>query len=103
MLVLDDATSAIDVTVEQRIHDAIRRRRSHRTTILIAHRLSTIALADRVLLMDEGRIVAAGDHYELLSSNPAYASILADTTTDAAAISDLGSSNGSGPDHAGTR
>lgn len=103
VLVLDDATSAIDVTVEQRIHDAIRRRRSNRTTILIAHRLSTIALADRVLLMDEGRIVAAGDHYEMLSSNPTYASILADTTTDAATIGDLGSSNGSGPDHTGTR
>ncbi len=103
VLVLDDATSAIDVTVEQRIHDAVRRRRSNRTTILIAHRLSTIALADRVLLMDEGRIVATGDHYELLSSNPAYASILADTTTDAAVGDDLGSSNGSGPDHTGTR
>ena len=104
VLVLDDATSAIDVTVEQRIHDAVRRRRSNRTTILIAHRLSTIALADRVLLMDEGRIVADGDHYELLSSNPAYASILADTTTDAAAVGDgLGSSNGSGPPHGGVR
>ena len=103
VLVLDDATSAIDVTVEQRIHEAVRRRRSNRTTILIAHRLSTIALADRVLLMDEGRIVAAGDHYELLSSNPAYASILADTTTDAAGGDDLGSSNGAGPDHTGTR
>lgn len=101
VLVLDDATSAIDVTVEQRIHDALRRRRSNRTTILIAHRLSTIALADRVLLMDQGRIAAAGDHYDLLSSNPTYASILADTTTDATAdtalIDDLGSStNGSG-------
>ena len=100
VLVLDDATSAIDVTVEQRIHDAVRRRRSNRTTILIAHRLSTIALADRVLLMDQGRIVAAGDHYELLSSSPAYASILADAATGAA---DPGSSNGSGPDRRGTR
>lgn len=113
VLVLDDATSAIDVTVEQRIHDAVRRRRSNRTTILVAHRLSTIALADRVLLMDQGRIAAAGDHFELLSSNPAYASILADTTTDAAltdaattdaALIDVpGSSNGSAADHPGTR
>ena len=95
VLVLDDATSAIDVTVEQRIHDAVTRRRSNRTTILIAHRLSTIALADRVLLMDEGRIVAAGDHYQLLLSNPRYSSILADTTSDAAA--------NSGPDHSGVR
>lgn len=103
VLVLDDATSAIDVTVEQRIHDAVRRRRSSRTTILIAHRLSTIALADRVLLMDQGRVVAEGDHYELLSSNPAYASILADTTTDAAERDGSGSSNGSGPAQHGIR
>ena len=80
VLVLDDATSAIDVAVEQRIHEAIVRRRGDRTTILIAHRLSTIALADRVLLMDRGRIVATGEHHGLLASNPLYAAILADTT-----------------------
>jgi ATP-binding cassette subfamily B protein len=78
ILVLDDATSAIDVAVEQRIHDAIRRRRADRTTILIAHRLSTIALADRVLLIDDGHIVAAGNHHDLLETNARYASILAD-------------------------
>ncbi len=102
VLVLDDATSAIDVGVEQKIHEALKQRRSNRTTILIAHRLSTIALADRVLLMDQGRIVAQGDHYELLLSNPAYASILADTTTDTARADGPGSSNGSGADHEGT-
>lgn len=82
VLVLDDATSAIDVAVEQRIHDAITRRRDDRTTILIAHRLSTIALADRVVLMDGGRIVASGEHHHLLATDPRYAAILADTTTD---------------------
>ena len=109
VLVLDDATSAIDVGVEQRIHDAVTRRRSNRTTILIAHRLSTIALADRVLLMDEGRIVAVGDHYQLLLSNPRYSSILADTTSDAGSTDDFGSTDDlgsavdSGPDHSGVR
>ncbi|MEM7140063.1 MAG: ABC transporter ATP-binding protein [Actinomycetota bacterium] len=78
VLILDDATSAIDVAVEERIHDAIRRRGVDRTTILIAHRLSTIALADRVLLLDGGRVVADGRHHDLLASNARYASILAD-------------------------
>jgi ATP-binding cassette subfamily B protein len=79
ILVLDDATSAIDVAVEERIHDAIRRRQANRTTILIAHRLSTIALADRVLLVDEGRVIASGDHHHLLATDARYAAILADT------------------------
>lgn len=79
VLILDDATSAIDVAVEQRIHDAIRRRQANRTTILIAHRLSTIALADRVLFMDDGRIIASGRHHDLLAEDPRYAAILADT------------------------
>lgn len=82
VLILDDATSAIDVGVEQRIHEALKRCRANRTTILIAHRLSTIALADRVLLLDEGEIVASGDHYELLANNERYAAILADTAPD---------------------
>ncbi len=79
VLVLDDATSAVDVAVEQRIHDALGARRSDRTTILIAHRLSTIALADRVILIDRGRVAATGTHLELLESEPRYAAILADT------------------------
>lgn len=82
ILILDDATSAIDVAVEERIHDAIERRGVDRTTILIAHRLSTIALADRVLLIDDGRVVASGGHHELLATDPRYAAILADTTDD---------------------
>jgi ATP-binding cassette subfamily B protein len=81
ILILDDATSAIDVAVEERIHDAINRRRADRTTILIAHRLSTIALADRVLLIDDGRVVASGEHHHLLQTDSRYAAILADTTT----------------------
>ena len=80
VLVLDDATSAVDVAVEQRIHENVKRRRADRTTILIAHRLSTIALADRVLLIDEGRVVARGRHHDLLATNPRYAAILADAT-----------------------
>ncbi len=77
VLVLDDATSAIDVQVELRIHDGLRRLLEGRTTLIIAHRLSTISLADRVLLMDRGRIVADGTHAELMASSPLYVQVLA--------------------------
>jgi ATP-binding cassette subfamily B protein len=76
ILVLDDATSSVDVKVEQQIHDALRNLFEGRTTLIIAHRLSTIALAERVVLLDQGRIVADGTHAELLRSVPAYAEIL---------------------------
>lgn len=77
VLVLDDATSAIDVQVEQRIHAALHARLGTRTTILIAHRLSTIALADRVVLLEDGRVVADGPHAQLLATEPRYAAVLA--------------------------
>ena len=77
ILILDDATSAIDVKVEQRIHSSLRVLMEGRTTLIIAHRLSTISLADRVVLLDGGRIVADGTHAELLASTPLYSEILA--------------------------
>ncbi len=78
VLVLDDATSAIDTEVEERIHSALRRRRSQRTTIVIAHRLSTIALADRVVFIADGQAAASGSHRHLLATVPAYAEVLTD-------------------------
>ena len=77
VLLLDDATSAIDVHVEQQIHEALERLLSNRTTLVVAHRLSTISLADRVALLDEGRIIATGTHEKLLRDVPAYAEVLA--------------------------
>jgi ATP-binding cassette subfamily B protein len=77
ILVLDDATSAVDVRVEEAIHQALSHHRPGRTTIVIAHRLSTIALADRVALLEGGRVVAEGRHTELLATEPRYAEVLA--------------------------
>jgi ATP-binding cassette, subfamily B, bacterial len=85
VLVLDDATSAIDVNVETAIHEALDTLLEGRTTLIIAHRLSTIALADRVALLDGGRVVAEGTHVELLATEPRYADVLARTDAEARA------------------
>ncbi len=77
ILVLDDATSAVDVQVEQAIHEELRVLMQGRTTLIVAHRLSTIGLADRVVLLDQGRVVAEGTHTELLESTPLYVEVLA--------------------------
>jgi len=85
VLILDDATSAIDVHIEMQIHAALDALLEHRTTIVIAHRLSTIALANRVILLDGGKVIASGTHAELLATTPLYAEVLARTTVDDAA------------------
>jgi len=77
ILVLDDATSAIDVHIEAGIYESLRGLLTQRTTIVIAHRISTIALASRVILLDEGRVVATGSHEQLLNEVPLYSEILA--------------------------
>jgi ATP-binding cassette subfamily B protein len=77
ILVLDDATSAIDVQIEQQIHDALTTLMRGRTTLIIAHRLSTISLANRVAVLDGGAIVAEGTHTDLLANEPRYTAILA--------------------------
>jgi ATP-binding cassette subfamily B protein len=82
ILVLDDATSAIDVQIEQQIHEALRGLMADRTTLIIAHRLSTISLADRVAVVDGGRIIAEGTHAELLATEPRYAEILAQSDVE---------------------
>lgn len=85
ILVLDDATSAIDVQVEEEIHAALRVLMRGRTTLVIAHRISTINLAERVVLLEGGRIVADGTHAGLMATEPRYAEVLAHIEeTDAA-------------------
>jgi ATP-binding cassette subfamily B protein len=87
VLILDDATSAVDPTKEHEIRDALGEVMHNRTTLVIAHRPATIALADRVVLLDGGRVVASGTHAELLRDNAAYRSVLASANAadDAAA------------------
>ena len=75
ILVLDDATASVDATTEARIRSGLREVMRDRTTIIIAHRLSTIALADEVVVLDEGRIAARGTQAELLESSPVFREI----------------------------
>ncbi|MYL09793.1 MAG: ABC transporter ATP-binding protein [Acidimicrobiia bacterium] len=82
VLVLDDATSAIDVTVEEAIHKALQELMANRTTIIIAHRLSTISLAERVVVLNQGRVANTGTHTELLATDPHYVEILARHSDD---------------------
>jgi ABC-type multidrug transport system ATPase subunit len=90
VLIFDEATSAIDVQVELQIHAAFRRLMQGRTTIIIAHRLSAIGLANRVVLIDGGRIVAQGSHDELLATEPLYGEILAQAELEEGALGDGG-------------
>jgi ATP-binding cassette subfamily B protein len=77
VLILDDATSAVDPSKEHEIRDALTEVMRGRTTIVIAHRPATIALADRVVLIDEGRVVAEGTHQSLLGTSARYRQVLA--------------------------
>ncbi len=80
VLILDDATSSVDPTKEHEIRAALREVMRDRTTVIIAHRAATIALADRVVLLDQGRVVAEGTHEELLASSPRYREVLNQNT-----------------------
>ena len=82
ILLLDEATSALDTRTEQDILATLRRVSRNRTTIAIAHRLSTIADADRILVLDHGRLAEAGRHSELLAADGLYADMWARQATE---------------------
>ena len=85
VLVLDEATSALDVRTERAVDDALDRLAEGRTTIVIAHRLSTVRDADRIALLEDGRVAETGTHDELLARGGRYAALLARDAEPAAA------------------
>ncbi|HEX2319807.1 MAG TPA: ABC transporter ATP-binding protein [Streptosporangiaceae bacterium] len=86
ILVLDDATSAVDPRVEAQIHETLRRVMAGRTTLLIAHRRSTLQLANKIAVLDDGHLVDLGTHEELTERCPLYRLLLAGPGDDAEGV-----------------
>src|SRR5436305_12100376 len=76
ILILDDATSSVDASTEQEIKLALRQVMRGRTTFIVAHRLSTIALADEIVVLEDGTVAARGSHDELLEGSDLYREIV---------------------------
>ena len=72
VLILDEATSALDTQSESNVQNAVERLRKGRTTVVVAHRLSTVLNADRIIVLDDGRIVQSGTHQELIALSGLY-------------------------------
>ncbi len=72
VLLLDEATSALDAVSEQQVKQALQHLMQGKTTLIIAHRLSTVLHADRILVLDQGRLIASGTHQQLLQTSPLY-------------------------------
>jgi ATP-binding cassette subfamily B protein len=77
ILLLDEATSALDAESERMVQQALERLMARRTVLMIAHRLATVRHADRIVVLDAGRIIASGPHERLVADSPLYARLAA--------------------------
>jgi len=75
ILILDDSTSVVDVETEAKIHNALEEVMKNRTSFIIAQRVSTVLNADKIVVLNQGKIVAEGSHYELMQKSPMYREI----------------------------
>jgi ATP-binding cassette subfamily B protein len=86
ILILDDSTSSVDVETETKIQAALDEWMGDRTSVVVAQRISTVLKADKILVVDKGRIVASGTHRELMQSSPVYQEIYASQLGNGAAL-----------------
>ena len=100
ILLLDEATSSLDAESERYVQQALEKLMQNRTTIIIAHRLATVLKADRIVVLDHGRITAIGTHAELLQTNELYARLAALQFADLSTAENPTGSVGLKPDQA---
>jgi ATP-binding cassette subfamily B multidrug efflux pump len=93
ILILDDSTSAVDVETETKIQDALEAQTPRRTSLVVAQRISTVLRADKIIVIDKGRVVAEGTHQELLRSSPIYQEIYESQLGDGYHQQEAGASN----------
>jgi ATP-binding cassette subfamily B protein len=89
ILILDDSTSSVDVETETKIQDAMKSWLKGSTSFVVAQRISTVLHADKILVVDEGKIVAQGTHRELMKSSPVYQEIYASQLGDGVKLEEL--------------
>jgi ATP-binding cassette subfamily B protein len=90
LLILDDSTSAVDFATERKIQQALDNLMRGRTSFVIAQRISTVQAADQILVLDQGKVVAAGTHTQLMETSPIYAEIYNSQLVDDAPVEAVG-------------